>query len=236
MCGRFAGFQDVDRLKAVFPIDRVSCEVKANYNVAPTQEVLAIVRESGENRLDRFHWGLVPFWAKDISMGARMINARAETVASKPSFRNAFKKRRCLIPADGFYEWQRLKGKKQPMFISPFDGKPFAFAGLWERWNEKGKRKEDYRSCTIITTAASDELQKVHHRMPVILHPDQYAFWLDPENQDQGELEAVIREHIVTAFKIHPVSTRVNAVRHNDPSNIKPLSQMEIDFDQQGTA
>ena len=137
MCGRFVGYRSIDALKKFFPIDEAACEITANYNVAPSQEILVIVRKEGKNRLDRFHWGLVPFWADDPSIGNRMINSRAESVATKPSFRQAFKKRRCLIPADGFYEWKGKKGQKQPIFITLADGNPFALAGLWETWNRK---------------------------------------------------------------------------------------------------
>ena len=137
MCGRFVGFRSLDGLKIYFPIDRATCEVASNYNVAQSQEILAIIRQDGENRLEKLHWGLVPFWAKDTSIGNRMINARAETVSEKPSFRNAFRKRRCLILADGFYEWKGEKGGKQPLLMTLPDRKPFAFAGLWETWNSK---------------------------------------------------------------------------------------------------
>jgi len=130
MCGRFAGYRSIRELQEYFPIDKAACEVTANYNVAPTQEIIAIARHNGENWLDKYHWGLVPFWAKDVSIGNRMINARSETVTEKPSFRNAFKKRRCLILADGFYEWKGEKGNKQPMFITLPSREPFAFAGL----------------------------------------------------------------------------------------------------------
>jgi putative SOS response-associated peptidase YedK len=134
--------------------------------------------------LEKLHWGLVPFWAKDISIGIKLINARAETIASKPSFRNAFKKRRCLIPADGFYEWKGPKGQKQPMLITLPESKPFAFAGLWETWNKKDDQDTIYKSCTIITTEASDSVREIHHRMPAILKPEMYESWLDPLNQN----------------------------------------------------
>ncbi len=137
MSGKISGYQTLEELKAFFPIDHAACEVTPNHDIAPAQEILAISQDAGENRLDKFHWGLVPFWAKDVSIGNRMINARVESIAEKPSFRDAFKSRRCLIPADGFYEWQGEKGKKQPVFIALPDRKPFAFAGLWETWQNK---------------------------------------------------------------------------------------------------
>ncbi len=228
MCGRFVGFRKLEELKEFFPIDKSSCEVTENYNVAPSQEILVIVRRREENWLDRFHWGLVPFWAKDISIGNRMINARAETVAEKPSFRSAFKKRRCLILADGFYEWHGEKGKKQPVFITLPDNKPFAFAGLWETWDDKGKSDSVYRSCTIITTAASNSIRQIHHRMPAVLKPEIYENWIKPNNQDIGLLENILEEQIETEFVYRPVSLQVNSVRNNDPTNIKPLIQMQL--------
>ena len=223
MCGRFAGLRSLDELRTFFPIDKAACEVTPNYNVAPTQEVITIIKKDNENWLDKFHWGLVPFWAKDISIGNRMINARVESVAEKPSFRNAFKKRRCLILADGFYEWKGGKGGKQPMFITLPDNKPFAFAGLWETWNKKDEKDSIYRSCTIITTEASDSIRDIHNRMPVILKPQIYEPWLDPENQDVTELDKILKNEIITDLASYPVSKRVNSTRNNDPSCIEPI-------------
>jgi putative SOS response-associated peptidase YedK len=167
MCGRFVGFRKLEELKQYFPIDQSNCEATANYNVAPTQEILAIARLDGANVLDKYHWGLVPFWAKDTAISYKMINARSETVASKPSFREAFKKRRCLILSDGFYEWKGRKGQKQPVFITTPDASPFAFAGLWEIWHDKQNQDTTYRSCTIITREAVGAVRELHHRMPM---------------------------------------------------------------------
>ena len=222
MCGRFVGFRSLEELKDIYPIDRAECEVVANYNVAPSQEVLVLVKYAGENWLDRFHWGLVPFWAKDISIGNRMINARSESIAEKPSFRNAFKKRRCLILADGFYEWQGEKGHKQPVFITLPDKKPFAFAGLWESWNNKGAEEATYKSCAIITTRASESIRDIHHRMPVVLKTEVYEPWLEPANQNITELEGILKDDICTEFVSYPVSKQVNSTRNNDLSCIEP--------------
>ena len=222
MCGRFVGFRSLEELKEIYPIDRAACEVVANYNVAPSQEVLVLVKYAGENWLDRFHWGLVPFWAKDISIGNRMINARSESIAEKPSFRNAFKKRRCLILADGFYEWKGEKGHKQPMFITLPDKKPFAFAGLWESWNNKDTEEAVYKSCTIITTRASESIRDIHHRMPVILKAAVYEHWLEPANQNITELEGILKDDICTEFISYSVSKQVNSTRNNDPSCVEP--------------
>jgi putative SOS response-associated peptidase YedK len=224
MCGRFVGYRNLDELQEVFPIDRSACEVVANYNVAPSQEILAIFRNRGQNWLDKFHWGLVPFWAKDISIGNRMINARAETVTEKPSFKNAFKKRRCLIIADGFYEWKGPKGQKQPYFITLPDKKPFAFAGLWETWGKKNQETL-YKSCAIITTKACEAVRDIHHRMPVILKPTAYESWLNPANQDVNELKNIIKQSLLTDLIGYPVSKLVNSTRNNDPACIDPIDQ-----------
>jgi putative SOS response-associated peptidase YedK len=229
MCGRFVGFRKMEELKQYFPIDQANCEATANYNVAPGQEILAIARAEGVNVLAPYHWGLVPFWAKDTRIGYKMINARAETVATKPGFREAFKKRRCLIPADGFFEWKVTKGKKQPMFITTPDKAPFAFAGLWESWRDRQNPEAAYRSCTIITRAAAGSVRELHHRMPVILHPDAYNLWLDPENRAEDSLADLLRSRALTDLVFHPVDRQVNAVRNNDRSNLKPV-QIEFDF------
>ena len=152
-----------------------------------------------------------------------MINARSESIAEKPSFRSAFKKRRCLIPADGFYEWKGEKGRKQPMFITSPDRKPFAFAGLWETWRKKDDPDSTYKSCTIITTRASDSIRDIHHRMPVILKPSAYESWLDPGNQDAAELEKILENEIITELVSYPVSKQVNSTRNNDSSCIEAI-------------
>lgn len=222
MCGRFIGYRQLDELQQFFPIDRANCDVAANFNVAPTQEILAIYTYEGENWLDRFHWGLVPFWAKDPSIGNRMINARAETIDEKPSFKNAFKKRRCLIIADGFYEWKGTKGQKQPMLITLPDKKPFAFAGLWEIWY-KNKQAPAYRSCTIITTEASASIREIHHRMPVILKPEVYKDWLNPQYQNTENLKHILAVERLTELTSYPVSKQVNFARNNDLSLLDPI-------------
>lgn len=233
MCGRFVRYRSVDQLKRHFRIDLASCQAEeANYNIAPGQHVLAIIRDGGTNVLDNFHWGLVPFWAKDTSIGFKMINARSETVATKPSFREAFKKRRCLILADGFYEWKAHKGQKQPVFITLPDEAPFAFAGLWETWQSRAKDGENpdpvpYRSCTIITREASDCIKGIHDRMPVILRQDAYDEWLDPDSRDVWELQQLLSQKVLTDLVFRPVSKQVNSVRNNEPTNISAI-QVEL--------
>ena len=229
MCGRFVGFRKLDQLEAYFPIDEARCEVVANYNVAPAQQILAIARIDDANVLDNYHWGLVPFWAKDKTIGAKMINARAESVATKPSFREAFKKRRCLILADGFYEWKGRKGARQPMFITLPDRSPFAFAGLWETWRDRQNPDKAYRSCAIITRDAAGAMKALHHRMPVILAPNAYDPWLDSGNKDPEALHSLLQTGALTDLIYHPVSPRINSARVNDPGNIKPI-QTQFEF------
>jgi putative SOS response-associated peptidase YedK len=224
MCGRFVGFRPLEALIRHFPIDVANVEVRPNYNVAPTQEILAITRHDQKNHLEKLHWGLVPFWAKDTTVGNRMINARSETLAAKPSFRTAFKCRRCLIPADGFYEWKGQKGQKQPMFLTLPDGRPFAFAGLWEVWNNKGNAPTPYRSATILTREASRSVMPIHNRMPVILKSEAYGPWLSRDNQSMQTLRDIIRNQVHTNLTHVPVSSQVNAVRNNRPGNIKPVA------------
>ena len=223
MCGRFVGFRRLEELQTHFPIEASDVQWTQNFNVAPTQEVLAILRERGINRLVRLHWGLVPFWAKDSTIGSKLINARSETVAAKPSFRNAFRKRRCLIPADGFYEWKGKGGNKQPIFLTLPNREPFAFAGLWEAWDDHGRLAEPYRSCTILTRAASESMKPIHHRMPVILKPDAYNAWLDPNSHDVDALGEIVRHRIYTEVLGVLVSKQVNSIGNNRPENILPM-------------
>jgi len=224
MCGRFVQNSPLQIIQQIFNTDKVLFEVIPNYNVAPTQKILAIINQDNENKLEKLHWGLVPFWANDISMGSRMINARAETVSQKPGFRNAFRKRRCVIPADGFYEWKGEKGHKQPYYITVPSGKPFAFAGLWETWVDKeNDEKSVYKSCTIITTAASEPLSSIHHRMPAILDPEFHEKWLNEKIQNPKNLEIILRDGLIYDMIYYPVSKLVNSVKNNDPNCIKPI-------------
>ena len=224
MCGRFVQNFSFEILLQNFNIRATDSDIKPNYNVAPTQKILTIIKHDNENTLEKRHWGLVPFWAKDISIGSRMINARTETVSSKPSFRDAFKKRRCLIPASGFYEWKGEKENKQPFYIFTPSGKPFTFAGLWETWTDKKSDEESvYKSCTILTTLASERIRELHNRMPVVLDPDFYEKWLNVEIQDPKELEIILKDGLIHDMKYYPVSTLVNSVKNNDPNCIKPI-------------
>ncbi len=192
-----------------------------SYNIAPTQEVAAMVEEDETRKLEMFRWGLIPSWAKDPSIGNKMINARAETVSEKPSFRSAFKKRRCLIVADGFYEWQKTDNGKQPFYVRMKDSSPFAFAGLWETWDKEG---EEVRSCSIITTDANDLMNEIHHRMPVILPPETYGVWLDRGFEEREAFSNMLRPYPSDEMEAYPVSRRVNKPANNEPSVIEPAA------------
>lgn len=208
MCGRFAQRSDPKRLAKEFKVAEVP-EAEARYNVAPTQNILGVRTVSDEREMTFFKWGLIPSWAKDATMGARLINARSETVQEKPSFREAFKQRRCIIPADGFYEWRREGGKKQPFFFRMRDERPFGFAGLWERW--EGGEGRAINSCTILTTAANEVLRPVHDRMPVILHPDDYSLWLEGDERERALLGELLRPFPAEEMIGYPVSPLVNS-------------------------
>ena len=218
MCGRYTLTTPLEGLREVFLFEGAP-NLAPRYNIAPTQEVPAVRLgpEDGKRHLVPLRWGLIPSWAKEASIGSRMINARAESVSEKPAFRAAFRQRRCLIPADGFYEWQaRPSGPKQPYHIARPEGGPFAFAGLWERWADRAGG-EAVESFTIVTTEANRGLEAIHHRMPVVLAPADHAAWLDPEAAGDA-LQALLRPAPEETFVATPVSTRVNAVRNDDAS------------------
>jgi putative SOS response-associated peptidase YedK len=211
MCGRFTQRADAKRIAKEFKVVEVPA-VEARYNIAPTQEVLAVREREDGREATFFKWGLVPSWAKDASVGARLINARSETVQEKPSFREAFKRRRCIIPADGFYEWQRTKGRKQPYFFRMRDEMPFGFAGLWERWEAEGGRV--INSCAILTTEANEVLRPVHDRMPVILHPEDYELWLGGDERKLDLVKEMLQPYPAEEMVGHSINTSVNSPRN----------------------
>jgi putative SOS response-associated peptidase YedK len=225
MCGRFTLHAPAEALATLFDLPEAP-PLAPRYNIAPTQPV-GIVRPTIDGSAREWAlvmWGLVPSWSKDPTIGGRMINARSETAAEKPSFRAAFKRRRCLIPADGFYEWQKLAKGKQPYYIGLQGGGPFAFAGLWETW--QGPDGGELQSCTLLTTEPNELLEPIHNRMPVILAPQDYDEWLDHASED-GRYLASIR-HLLRPFPAdemaaYPVSTYVNNARNEGPECIKPL-------------
>ncbi len=221
MCGRFVRHSSLELIEKTFNVDSPACTTPPSYNIAPTQPVLAVVRDD-RTRLVEFQWGLVPFFAEDAAGAAGLINARAETLAARPSFRAAFRKRRCLVVADGFYEWTGTKGHKQAWYITLPTGGPFGFAGLWDTW--RGNRQlAAIRSCAIVTTAATPGLRDLHDRMPVILKAEAVDAWLDPANRDAGRLQQVLQNGCHVEFSRKAVSARVNYVANTDAGCIEPL-------------
>lgn len=222
MCGRFSLTVPAEELAELFDLGETP-PLAPRYNIAPTQPVLIVrPRESGQGREAALvHWGLIPPWAKDRSVGNRMINARAETAPEKPSFRAAFRRRRCLIPTDGFYEWKRVGTRKQPMRIRMAKGGLFAFAGLWERW--QGPEGEEIESCAILTTTANKLLGEIHDRMPVIVAPEDYERWLTTDETGAAALVELFRAFPAESMCTFPVSTRVNSPQNDDPGCIEPL-------------
>lgn len=223
MCGRYTISVPAETLAQHFGLETVP-DVTPRFNVAPTQAapVVRLSMAAEAPVLDFLRWGLVPAWAKDASGAGRLINARAETVADKPSFRSAFRHRRCLVPADGFYEWRTEGGVKQPYRITRPDGAPFAFAGLWECW---GKGDEPLETFTILTTAASAVLQPLHDRMPVILDPADYALWLDPAATDPAVLQPLLGAGADDGLTYYAVGRAVNRVGNDDASLVEAVER-----------
>jgi len=221
MCGRFSLFAPGELIAQQFGVI-VDHDIEPRYNIAPTQPVAAIrlTQDGAEREFTYLKWGLIPSWAKDPKIGSRMINARSETAAEKPSFRAAFKRRRCLIPATGFYEWQRLEDSKQPMFIYAEDGSSFGLAGLWEIWYAPDG--SSVQSCTILTTEPNELMTPIHNRMPVIIDPQDYSMWLDPGPNPQDALH-LMRPYEAQKMAAYPVSTAVNNPRNEDSQCIQPI-------------
>lgn len=222
MCGRFNLITDGSQVAMTFGLEQTP-SMAPRYNIAPTQPVAAVrLNRSGSRELTHFHWGLIPSWSKDTKFASRMINARSETAPEKPAFRAAFKRRRCLIPVTGFYEWQKLNGKKQPMHILAADDSLLAFGGLWEYWSSADG--SEIESCTILTREANEFMTPLHHRMPVIVEPDDFDLWLDlhaPLPAVKGLLEQVVANEKLRAY---PVSTYVNSPRNEGAKCIQPMT------------
>jgi putative SOS response-associated peptidase YedK len=254
MCGRYASSRRPEDLVEEFEIEQseVRESLAADYNVAPTKEVYAVLTRPPSKEKERptqrqlrvLTWGLVPFWAKDPAIGNRLINARMETVAEKPAFRRAFASRRCLLPADGYYEWyapqqveaedspagsgsKKGKPRKQPFFIHNADGSVLAMAGLYEIWRDPTKTDDDpdrFRwTCTVLTTSAEDDLGRIHDRMPLLVDHDKYADWLDPALSDPERLQGLLVPAAPGRLEAYPVSTQVNNVKNNGPELVEPL-------------
>jgi putative SOS response-associated peptidase YedK len=223
MCGRYTLTSSGEELALLFDISDLPLVVP-RYNLAPTQEAAVVrVPAPGEpRRLDLLKWGLIPYWAKEAKIGNSMINARAESAAEKPAYRSSFKKKRCLIPTDGFYEWKKEGKLKQPFLIHRQDGKPFAFAGLWSSWRNPEQEKP-VETFTILTTDANDLLRPLHDRMPVILDPKDFDLWLDPKMDDAATLQSLLVPHAVEGFETFPVSRMVNSPTNDVADCIAPL-------------
>ncbi len=223
MCGRFTLSAFPEVLSQIFEVEKIP-DFKPQYNIAPTQMVLVVLynSENHKREIQQLRWGLIPSWAKDQSMGAKLINARAETVAEKPAFRRAFKYQRCLLVADGFYEWRKQEGKKQPYYFHLLSKKPFAFAGLWEEW--QSPEQEQIKSCTILTTQANELVEQVHDRMPVILQQETYDLWLDPQVHDRELLQPLLHPYPSETMTSYPVTTLVNSPKNNSPECITSLN------------
>jgi len=231
MCGRFTSTTGPDELARWFAADRAGVDdLGEDFNVTPTREVY-IVRDDGRRRLDTARWGLVPQWAADPSVGARLINARSETASTKPSFRAAFRKRRCLVPTDGFYEWAPVPGtrRKQPYHFRSSDGGPLAFAGLWEQWRTSAEPEgPELRTCAILTGPPNAVVAPVHDRMPIILDTEAWSIWLDPTIEDADVLQRLLVPAPDDRLVSWPVSREVNDVRRHDESLVRPLDEPDL--------
>lgn len=220
MCGRFVAASPPDELARYFGAAPPEVALEPSYNVAPTNETYVVRASDGNRALSAMRWGLVPFWAKDLKIGSKLINARSETVASKPAFRSAYKKRRCLIGVDGFYEWAKVEGakKKQPYYITRTDGELIVFGGLWERWNERDEEGDEtgdvIRTCTIVTCTPNAEMSEIHSRMPVLVRNSEWDDWLDPTS-DLAFVSQLMKPAPDGLLKLTPVTTMVNSVRNS---------------------
>ena len=221
MCGRFVRTTPIPKIVTSFRVKQVaSPEPGPSYNIAPTHEII-IVNNEGVKQLALCRWGFLPSWAKDPSIGNNMINARAETVADKPAFRYAFKKQRCLVIADGFYEWKKEGNRKLPMYIRLSSGAPFGFAGLYNVWTSPAG--DEMCTCTIITTTANDLVKPIHERMPVIIPKDKEDLWLDPSVQDKEELLPLLKPYDADEMEAWSVSPMMNRPGYDVPENITPI-------------
>ncbi|MGX7824349.1 SOS response-associated peptidase [Actinokineospora sp. 24-640] len=246
MCGRYAATRDPAALAAEFDaIDAIGGDAPgADYNVAPTKSVVAVVQRhprdadgtvdesTTERSLRLMKWGLVPHWAKDASGAAKMINTRSESAAEKPSFKRSLARRRCILPADGWYEWRRDGKDKQPFYTTPKDGSSLAMAGLWSTWHDKADPDAPVLvTCSVLTTDAVGPVADIHHRMPLLLTPDEWHTWLDPDRADVAALLRPVSDEVVDALEVRPISTAVNSVRNNNPALLERVDLERADLD-----
>jgi len=220
MCGRFVLTANTEAIQTSFDLTTMPATMQPRYNIAPTQPVALITNES-PHELTFYKWGLIPSWSKDVSAASKMINARSESAAEKPAFRSAFKRRRCIIPADGFYEWQQREGEKVPLFIHFKDRELFGMAGLWEVWHDPDGG--EIRTCTILTSDANDFMKPIHNRMPVILHKDDYPLWLSPSEEPISVLQGLMKPYEGDNLTAYPVSKMINRPGNDAPELIQPV-------------
>ncbi len=226
MCGRFTQQRPVSELAEIFAAEPLVDDPGARFNVAPTDDALVVVQREERRAITAYRWGLVPHWATDLKGGSRMFNARAETLTTSPAFREAFKRRRCLVPVDSFYEWKRVGTVRQPYRVVREDGRPLALAGLWAGWKDPASDPESpviVRTFTIVTTTPNDALAELHDRMPVIIPDDAWDRWLDPLGIEPGERIGLLQPTDEIALRIHAVSRAVNDVRSDGPELVEPL-------------
>jgi len=223
MCGRFSQQRPASELAEIFAAEPLADDPGPRYNVAPTDDALVVVQRDDRRAITAYRWGLIPHWADAAKVGSRMFNARAETLTSSPAFRDAFRRKRCLVPVDGFYEWHREGARRQPFAIAHQDGRPLALAGLWSGWHDPAADRV-VRTFTIITSAPNDQMAGLHDRMPVIVPPDSWSRWLDPALADQSELHALLEPSEEIELRIWPVSSLVNNVRNDGPELIEEVA------------
>jgi putative SOS response-associated peptidase YedK len=227
VCGRYTQERTTAELAEIFDAEPLGEEIGGRYNVAPTQTVAVVVAREGKRRIEAHRWGLIPTWADGVGVGSSLINARVETVDRMPAFRSAFRRRRCIIPADGFYEWRRTGGRAQPFLIRREDGRPMPFAGLWSLW----RPDEDtpwLLSCAIVTTAADETIKPLHDRMPVSLDPRAWDTWLDPGVSDVTRLRSLLEPDPGVRLTLREVSTRVNDVANEGPDLVVPIEAAPV--------
>jgi putative SOS response-associated peptidase YedK len=221
MCGRFTQQRPTAELAALFDAEPLVDDPGGHFNLAPTQEAAVVVERDERRAVTAYRWGLIPSWAKDPKIASRLFNARAETVATSGAFRDSFRKRRCIVPADGFYEWRRDATSRQPFLIHRVDGAPLALAGLWSAWRDP-VTEQIRRTFTILTTTPNELISTLHDRMPVILDARDWALWLDPTLTDVGELHGLLRPASSEPLELYPVRPLVNSVRNDGPELILP--------------
>jgi putative SOS response-associated peptidase YedK len=235
MCGRFSQQRPASELAEIFAAEPLAEELGARYNVAPTDEALVVVQREERRAITAYRWGLIPHWADAAKVGSRMFNARAETLTASPAFRDAFRRKRCLVPVDAFYEWHREGARRQPFTIGRADGRPLVLAGLWSGWHDP-RADRVVRTFTIVTSGPNEQMAGLHDRMPVIVPDESWDPWLDPELADPGELQALFEPSDEVELRIQAVSSLVNNVRNDGPALIEPIDPAGIDPTPMATA